>query len=70
MKTTKMQKLERVLRRRWLSSLDSALLGMPISLSQRVGDLRRSGVTVIDRWVTSATGARYKEYHVVGGKGC
>ena len=51
-----------MLARGWLTQLDCALRGGVLSLSQRVGDMRREGLTVIDKWVVTAGGARVKAY--------
>lgn len=56
-----------LLRRSWTSALDSARRGGCLALSQRVGELRGTYV-IADRWVKSMTGARFKEYRIVGRK--
>jgi hypothetical protein len=48
----------------WLTPLQSANMGGCLSLSQRVGELRRSGVVVLDRWVDLPSGARVKAYNI------
>lgn len=34
------------------------------ALSQRVGELRRAGWPILDRWLDTAGGARVKEYFI------
>lgn len=63
-----MKKHERtlmLLKRGWITALDSALLGGCLSLSQRVGEFKRSGVHIADKWVTTENGARVKAYKVI-----
>jgi hypothetical protein len=59
------KRTQSLLARRWLTALESAQMGGCLSLSQRVGDLRRAGEVVIDRWVKTASGARVKSYRWV-----
>jgi len=49
----------------WLTALESAQQGGVLSLSQRVGDLRRGGAVVIDKWVTTPSGATIKAYRLI-----
>ncbi len=56
-----------LLRRSWTSALDSARRGGCLALSQRVGELKADYI-IADRWVRSMTGARYKEYKILGRK--
>lgn len=56
--------LIRVMRRRWLTSLEAALEVGVLALSQRCGDLRRDGVCVVDKWVTTPTGKKVKAYRI------
>ena len=67
MANTKKQTLFRTLCRKWLTPLDAALECGVFALSQRCGDFRREGHTVIDQWVTLASGARVKRYRIVRG---
>ncbi len=53
-----------ILRRRWLTSLDAALLHGVWALSQRCGELQRAGVCVDKRWVRTMTGKRVMAYRV------
>jgi hypothetical protein len=55
----------KLLRRGWLSALDSATKGGVLSLAQRVSEWRRDGMVINDRWKTSDTGARFKQYRIV-----
>jgi len=54
-----------LLRRGWLTALDSASRGGCLSLSQRVSELRRAGYTVQDKWVDTQGGARVKAYRLL-----
>ena len=51
-----------LLSNRWLTALESAQGGGCLALSQSVGEMSRDGLTVIDKWVTTAGGARVKSY--------
>ena len=62
------QRTIELLERGWITALASAQMGGCLSLSQRVGELKRSGVTVIDKWVTTNEGARVKAYRIVNRK--
>lgn len=64
---THTQRTIALLRRRWLTALECAQLGGCLSLSQRVGDLRRSGAVVLDRWQRTAGGCRVKAYKMTKG---
>ena len=55
-------KTKSLLARRWVTGLESAQLGGCIALSQRVSEMRSDGLTVIDKWITTAGGARIKAY--------
>ncbi len=55
----------RLMRKGWLTALQSAQQGGVLSLSQRVGELRRAGVRIVDKWVETANGARVKAYRIV-----
>ena len=52
------------LRRRWLTPLQAAQICGIFSLSQRCGEFRRAGHTVLDRWVDLPSGSRVKAYKV------
>lgn len=49
----------------WLTALGSAQMGGCLSLSQRVGEWRRGGHNIVDKWVTTGEGARVKAYRLV-----
>lgn len=69
MKRTMKQDLESLLRRRWVSPLDALSLANCWSLSQRIGELRRAGVNVQDRWLDlPSSGKRVKEYRIIEDK--
>ena len=65
MKATKKTTLLAMLKRGWLTALQSALNGGGMALSQRVGELERSGVCIARKWVTTASGARVMAYRIV-----
>jgi ribosomal protein L20 len=54
-----------LLRKGWLTALQSAQQGGCLSLSQRVGELKRAGVEVADKWVSTGGGARVKAYRIL-----
>jgi len=58
--------LIRLLRRQWVSPIDALRHVGCMSLSQRCGELRRSGVNVVSRWV-HANGKKFKAYRIVRG---
>jgi hypothetical protein len=62
---TKRDKLFRTLQRKWLTPLDAAIECGVFALSQRCGDFRREGHTVVDEWVKTLGGARVKRYRIV-----
>jgi len=76
---TKLERTIALLKRGWLTSLESAQRGGCISLSQRVGSLRNekcwsvlpgySGFfkryVIEDKWVRTSGGARVKAYRIV-----
>jgi hypothetical protein len=61
---TKFDRLQKLMRRRWVSGAVAFKECGLLSLSQRAGQLRRMGVKVIDRWAVSPAGARFKEYRI------
>ena len=65
MKAVQKPKLLALLKRGWLTSLESALKGGGLALSQRCGELERSGVCIARKWVTTASGARVMAYRIV-----
>jgi hypothetical protein len=54
-----------LLRRGWVTAMQSARAGGCLALSQRVGELRRSGLYVADKWVVTEGGARVKAYKLI-----
>ena len=65
MKAVQKTKLLALLKRGWLTSLESALKGGGIALSQRVGEFRAAGVCIADKWVKTESGSRVKAYRIV-----
>ena len=61
---THIAKTIKLLRKGWLTALQSAQQGGCLSLSQRVGQLRKEGVNVQDKWVVTDRGARVKAYRI------
>ena len=59
------KKTIQLLTKGWLTALESAQQGGCLSLSQRVGELRRDGAVVLDRWVETKNGARIKSYKLL-----
>jgi hypothetical protein len=62
--TTMHDKLLRLLRRKWVSPLDALREANCLSLSQRCGEMRRSGLKVKDKWVQLGNGKRIKAYRL------
>lgn len=62
---TKKARLFRTLCRRWLTPLEAVAECGIFSLSQRCGEFRRDGITVIDKWVDLPSGSRVKAYRIV-----
>jgi len=50
-------------KKRWISPLDAFTNGGGMKLSTRVGELRRAGYTILDKWHPSKS---YKLYRCVG----
>lgn len=63
--TTKKKELLALLRKEWVTPLIALQKVKILSLSQRCGDFRRDGLVVLDKWVTTDTGARVKAYRLV-----
>ena len=59
--------LIKLLERRWVTPLIALQQVGCLSLSQRCGELRRDGVRVADKWISS-NGKRYKAYRIVASK--
>jgi hypothetical protein len=62
---THTQRTIELLRAGWITALECAQKGGCLSLSQRVGEMRRSGLYVADKWVTTGGGARVKSYKII-----
>ena len=62
---TKTARTLELLRAGWVTPIDCALQGGCLSLSQRVGDLRRAGWWIDDNWTITDGGARIKAYRAV-----
>jgi hypothetical protein len=58
--------LIRELRAGWLTPLGALQKVRCLSLSQRVGELRRDGYTVQDAWSRLNDGKRVKRYRITG----
>lgn len=58
--------LIKLLQRQWVTPLIALQEVGCLSLSQRCGELRRDGVRVADKWVSS-NGKRFKAYRIVTG---
>lgn len=61
---TKQDRLLTLLKREWVGPLDALERCGILSLAQRVSNWRREGIVINDRWQTSPTGSRYKEYFI------
>lgn len=64
MQQTKVSKLIPLLKRGWVSPIDALNQCGLMSLSQRIGELRRDGLNIVDKWV-SHEGGRHKAYRIV-----
>lgn len=64
MKQTKSSRLMSLLARRWLTPLDALRLCGVLSLAQRVSEWRADGISIVDKWVTTPSGARVKAYRL------
>ena len=64
MKKTQKATLLALLKRRWVTPLESALAGGGFALSQRVGEFRAAGICIVDKWVKTEGGARVKAYRI------
>ncbi|MDO9313374.1 MAG: helix-turn-helix domain-containing protein [Burkholderiaceae bacterium] len=65
MNTTKKHKLLKLLKAQWTTPIEALEACGILSLSQRVSEWRAAGVVILDKWVTTGTGARVKAYRVV-----
>ncbi|MGL4649550.1 MAG: helix-turn-helix domain-containing protein [Caldilineaceae bacterium] len=55
----------RLLKRGWLTAMESARQGGCHALAQRVSELRAAGEFVADKWVKTPGGARIKAYKLI-----
>jgi hypothetical protein len=71
----KIERTIQLLKRGWLTALESAQQGGCLALSQRVGELREEmcwqsnckfsyRFVIVDKWVKTAGGARVKAYKI------
>jgi hypothetical protein len=67
-KQPKIERLKKIMAKRWVTAIESARLGGPHALSQRCGQLKKAGYKVRDKWVTTQGGSRVKAYTLA--KGC
>jgi hypothetical protein len=54
-----------LLQARWVTPVVALQEANCLSLSQRVGELKREGIRVMDLWVDLPNGKRVKAYHIV-----
>jgi predicted DNA-binding ArsR family transcriptional regulator len=63
--TTKLQRLIQLLSKGWVSPQDALHHCGLMSLSQRIGTLRRRGMAIDDKWVEDSEGRKaFKAYRV------
>lgn len=60
--SNQVRKTEKLLKRGWLTAMQSAAHGGVLSLAQRVSEWRADGFVIIDKWVVTDGGARIKAY--------
>ena len=60
---TQYQIIVKIAKKRWISPIDAFQEGGGMKLATRVGELRRAGYTILDKWHPSR---RYKLYRCVG----
>lgn len=61
---TKTARLLDLLKRQWVTPVIALNKVGLFSLSQRCGQFRRAGIKVLDKWVTTDSGARVKAYRL------
>ena len=54
-----------LMRKRYVTALESAQAGGALALSQRVGELKRAGYLIGDMWRITKSGARVKAYRIL-----
>lgn len=57
------QMILKQLKRGWTTPIDALHQSGSMKLSTRVGELRRAGVAIIDKWV-EVNGKRFKAYRI------
>jgi hypothetical protein len=60
---TQHQIIVKLAKKRWISPIDALNAGGGMKLSTRVGELRRAGYTILDKWHPSKS---FKLYKCVG----
>lgn len=66
-KHTQRQAIINLLKKRWATGLDALMAVGTMKLATRVGEIKKDGLKVIDKWVVTETGKRVKSYRIVGG---
>lgn len=54
-----------LLQKKWVTPIEALNEARSFSLAQRVSEMRRSGINVIDKWVELKSGKRIKAYRIV-----
>lgn len=67
MKTSRTETSIRLMRRMWLTAMESARRGGAMALSQRVSELRKDGVCIVSKKVMTGGGAYVFAYRIVRG---
>jgi hypothetical protein len=62
---TQHQIIIRLLNKGWISPVDAFKAGGGMKLSTRVGELRKAGYIILDKWHPSK---KFKLYRCIGGK--
>jgi hypothetical protein len=62
---TKEAKTLKLLKSGWITSLDCALKGGCLSLSQRVSNWRSAGYVIGSKWVVTRSGSRVMAYRLL-----
>lgn len=63
--STKQAKALRIMRNRWLTTLDAIFMCGLSSLSQRISDMRKQGYVFKQKTVVTRTGSRVAAYKLV-----
>ncbi len=67
MNQPKQARLLKLLKRQWITPLECLEQCGLMTLSQRVSEFRRDGLTIIDKWVETSSGSRVKAYRLLKG---